>query len=71
MRVFDEPNLSENWKCPICKTADNKPIVLVGINGTQEGHTMQAEQVHVDCLDLLIYKRDGDTIIAQYIKEEE
>ena len=35
MRVFEHPNL-ENFKCPICGTSDDKPVTLIGINGTQE-----------------------------------
>jgi len=34
MRVFQHPNLSNGWYCPICKTSEDKEIVLVGIQGT-------------------------------------
>lgn len=56
MRVFKKPNTSGGWKCPICKTDDEKEVVLVGIAGTQEGRNIEAEQVHLDCLDLLFDK---------------
>ena len=56
MRIFDEPNLSNpEWRCPICKTRNKKPVTLVGIYGTREGNTEEAEQVHVDCLELTMY----------------
>ena len=58
MRVFKEPNLSNDWKCPICGTNDKKEIVLIGKMGTQKGNNIEAEQVHLGCLDLLIYEDD-------------
>ena len=60
MRVFKEPNLfNEKWKCPICGTRDVKEVVLIGKEGTQEGHNIQAEQVHLDCIELLLYEDMG------------
>ena len=66
MRVFDEPNMI-NFKCPICNTADKKPVVLVGIDGTRHGGNIEAVQVHIDCIDLTMYTRGGDRIIAQFL----
>ncbi len=73
MRVFDEPNLGGGWTCPICGTAENKPVVLVGISGTEQGRNMQAEQVHLDCIDLrMIYRPDhGVRALVQFLDEEE
>lgn len=66
MRIFDHPNMS-NFVCFACGLSDDKPIVLIGINGTENGHILEAEQVHVDCMDnLRIYKDVG--IIAMRIK---
>jgi hypothetical protein len=72
MRIFEKPNLSNNWKCIICDKGDEKPVVLVGICGTEDGGNMQAEQVHVDCLDLFLDKNmSKDTlVIYQLIKKE-
>jgi len=50
MRIFDHPNLSNNWVCPHCKKNTDKPVTLVPIPGTEEGNIMQAEQYHVDCV---------------------
>ena len=64
MKTFKHPNLSNNWKCPICGTNEDKEVILVGITDTQEGNNMQAEQFHVDCIiDRLIYYKD-DGLIA-------
>lgn len=52
MRIFKEPNNTADWKCPICKTNDIKPVTLVEIIGTQEGNNIEAEQIHVDCIQL-------------------
>ena len=56
MRVFEHPNTSEGWVCPICKTNEDKSVVLIGIDGTEEGNIMQAEQVHIDCIELRMKK---------------
>jgi len=49
-RTFEEPNLSNNWRCPICETAEIKPVVLMPVNGTEDGGIVQARQMHADCL---------------------
>jgi len=64
MRVFDHPNM-ENFKCPVCGTNDDKPVVLIGIAGTEEDHIMQAEQVHLDCLECLRYFKDKGLIAGR------
>ena len=50
MRVFDHPNLA-GFLCPICKTVADKPVVLVKKAGTGKDGIMEAEQIHLDCLD--------------------
>lgn len=65
MRIFKTFNDSVGSKCPICKTAEKKETALIGLNGTQEGHNVQAVQVHVDCLELLYDKEHG--LIVQKI----
>jgi len=52
MNIFEHPNLGSGWKCPVCNTNEDKPVTLIGIAGTQEKYKMQAEQVHVDCIEL-------------------
>ena len=68
MRVFSKPNLSSGWKCPVCKTDEEKEVVLIGIVGTQEGYNIEAEQVHMGCLDLLFDKKMG--IIYQEVEKQ-
>ena len=51
MRAFEHPNMN-NFKCPICKTADDKPVVLIGIAGTENGGNIEAKQFHLDCINL-------------------
>ena len=65
MRIFDKPNKSNSWKCPICKTNDNKPVVLVSVEGTQEGNNVEAEQIHLECIDLTYYK-DIDILVMGF-----
>ena len=52
MRTFGEPNVDGGWKCPICGTNEKKEVVLIGIDGTEEGNTLRAKQFHIDCLEL-------------------
>lgn len=66
MKIFEHPNISGNWKCPICNTNEDKPVTLIGIQGTEDGNNMQAEQFHVDCIELL-YNEEME-IIYQKIK---
>lgn len=70
MRIFEKPNLSNDWKCPICKTAEEKHTVLIAVSGTQEGNIIQAEQFHLDCLDLMYYKKPKtiSPCIIQFIR---
>ena len=68
MRTFKEPNLSNDWKCLICKTNDVKEVVLIGIAGTQEGHNIQAEQFHLDCIELLYHKKEN--MLYQKVKND-
>lgn len=52
MRVFEHPNMSNDWVCPICRFPVDHPVVLVKIFGTEDDGIVEAEQVHVHCLDL-------------------
>ena len=52
-RIFPEPNLKGGWKCPLCHTAEVKPIILVPIPGTEEGNNVQARQIHNDCAKII------------------
>ena len=73
MRVFKNGNWLHGNKCPICSTSKDGVVVLVGIEGTQEGFNIQATQVHLDCLELTFKKGAGDTrdIIYQVIVPKE
>ena len=66
MRVFDHPNMT-NFECPICKGKEDKPVVLVGIDGTEDGNIIEAVQVHLDCLELRLSKSNQAEIIYQII----
>jgi hypothetical protein len=60
VKIFGHPNPS-NFKCPICGTSEDKPVTLIGIKGTERQNIMQATQYHVDCLDLIVYKKGDET----------
>ena len=40
--------------------------MLIGIEGTQEGNNIQAEQFHLDCIELL-YIKEHDEVLIQGI----
>ena len=67
MKIFKHANLANKDTCIICKKPEDKPVVLVGIVGTEEGSIMQARQVHVDCLELYYYPESN--LIGQKIGE--
>ena len=60
MRVFKHPNI-HGFKCPVCGTAEDSPVVLIKIYGTEKDGIMEAEQFHVKCLDLM-WLRDKNVI---------
>ena len=66
MKIFEKPNLSNNWKCPICGKNTDKKIVLIGIVGTEEGNNIKAEQFHLDCIELFWDKERR--FLYQFIK---
>ena len=66
MREFEHPNMT-NFKCPICKSSKDAPVVLVGIPGTEDGGIMEAGQIHSDCYKLFCKMND----ILEYNIESE
>jgi len=54
-------------RCPICGTGDDAPCVLIPIDGTQRGNNIQAQPVHVECLnsDRMQYNRAVNIIYIQ------
>ena len=68
MKVFEHPNLHNDWKCPICKTNDDKQVTLIAIHGTAIGNNIAAEQVHINCIDLTIVKDIDVDFMVQRIK---
>ena len=67
MRIFDHPNLSnKKWRCPICQTRNDDKIVLIGINGTEAGKNIEAEQFHLKCLNKLRYYKDNNIVAVRF-----
>ena len=55
MKTFKHANLSGKNTCLLCDEAVDKPVVLIGVVGTEDGGNMKARQVHVDCINLFYY----------------
>lgn len=56
-RTFD--HFPEAAKCPVCKTNDDGECVLVGIDGTEDGHNQQAQPVHFNCAVVTNFSREA------------
>lgn len=64
MRQF--PHFNTGSVCPICGKKDDKPVVLIPIDGTTKDNICEAEQVHADCLHLRIFNtKEGGMVIYQ------
>ncbi len=72
MRVFDHPNMTGGFTCPICGTGDDKPVVLIGISETKKGNIMEARQYHLDCIDLTEHDGGGAEtfVLMGFLKKE-
>lgn len=73
MRVFKERNMGGKYVCPICKTNEQKEVVLISKVGTGDSpgkkfQNYEAVQVHLDCLELWYDENRG--IIYQKIGED-
>jgi hypothetical protein len=53
MRVFDHPNFTGGFRCRICKTSADQPVVLVPVPGTERDGIMEARQIHAECYALM------------------
>ena len=60
MRLFPHPN--SPWTCPVCGKDTDEAVVLIGIQGTEEGNNMEAVQVHFDCLRTLRWYKGAGVI---------
>ena len=69
MYLFAHPNPS--FVCPICGTSEDKQVVLIPIEGSNNGtHTYQANAYHVDCIDLFEFEMDDKKLIGQVIENK-
>lgn len=68
MRVFDHPNTGSGWKCPVCQTDEDKPVTLIAIDGTQRGNIVEAEQFHLDCIELTWSRHNNVIVMLAVIK---
>jgi hypothetical protein len=68
MRAFEHFN-SSGAPCPICGTVDDKPPVLISIQGTSNDGICEAVQVHLDCINLIAYRDNGKIVIEMQFEE--
>jgi hypothetical protein len=66
MKIFQEPNPINEWKCIICGSGKKSPVTLIGIAGKEENGNIPAIQIHVECLNLTYFEEA--TAIVQLVK---
>ena len=54
MKVFE--HFSEGKECPICQTGEDKPCVLIPLDGTEDGNICEAVIFHKECVDNLDFR---------------
>jgi len=57
MRIFEQFN--KNSVCKICGTNKDGTAVLISVFGTQGGNIAEAEQYHLDCINLSVIHKEG------------
>jgi hypothetical protein len=70
MKIFERFNPSGR-PCPICGRNDDKPYVLIPIADKQDGRICGAADVHIECLELVLYEEPVapyNDIISQSFK---
>lgn len=68
MKIFEHPNTSDNWVCPICKTNADKQVTLIALPQKSNELVVQAEQFHVHCvMGLEFTYLTEHSVIAAYI----
>ena len=66
MKTFKQFN--QSTKCPICNTNKEGETVLIPIADSNKGDIYQAEQIHLECLNLFVYNDiKGRRVIMQEI----
>lgn len=70
MRTFDHFN-KHGAPCPICGTHDDKPPVLISIDGTEDDGISEALQVHLECIQLRVRRNFNDKEMLIYCVCEE
>lgn len=68
MRIFEHPNITGGFSCPICGTGEDKEVVFISISGTERDHIAEARQYHLDCIELTSIRlpHGSEVIVQQY-----
>jgi len=56
MKIFEHPNLSGDWKCPVCGRNEDLPVALIPIGEVGHGDrevNLRARQYHLECISLV------------------
>ena len=71
-RVFEHPNMSGGFVCPVCKCGADDPVVLAPIPGTQHDNIVECKQVHAKCwevIDLVRQIEETRATVAAHLEE--
>ncbi len=64
MKVIQHPSLPDEWKCPICDTNKDEPVVLVEKNRTSQVD-YETVQYHLACIHLEEIQPTNDMKVLQ------
>jgi len=66
MRIFEKSNPEAT--CHICGKPLGGQATLITITGTEKDGIHEAVAVHVDCIELMLFKNDEIEMIYQVLK---
>ena len=70
MKILDHTIASSKWKCPICNTNKEGMVTLVKLDSTGKSGLTQKIIVHIDCIDLTLYKSDKVIFLSQDLRTD-
>ena len=74
MKTFQ--HINKEGVCAICGSNHDEPVVLVPIDGTIDGHNVEAVQVHLNCINVRLKRpseekrKEGMSTILYQVFEE-
>ena len=68
MNIFS--GFNQSTPCPICGTTEDKKAVLIPVSGTEKDELVECIQVHLDCIELTVYRNEQQTWLMMGFNEK-